>query len=122
MSAEGPSDTDPVADQLARARAAAHAGAEVPGDARLRAVKAALVLPMRPVTGVQHECNDALIEAIDALRRDRSLHEQALAALRASAALTDAALDELNAEVRALRAEVEALRDGAGTAPADAAP
>lgn len=94
---------------LSEAAGFAHAGADVPADARLRPVKTALLSAVRPVTSNQRAFNEQLLAAVDALTAaaDRiaqqlTIQAQRTARLQAGVATTDLTIDDLDAEVRRL--------------------
>lgn len=114
-----PPGLDAVGQRIALARTHAHAGAQIPPEARAQSVKRAVVTAMRPVTSVQSACNDATLDAVEGLRREAVQQEGALAGLRATVTLTDAALDDITAEVAGLREEVARLRAELGALRAE---
>jgi septal ring factor EnvC (AmiA/AmiB activator) len=105
-------------DRLAEALPHAHAGAEVPDDARLKPVKQAVLEAMRPVTSHQAPFNTAVLQAIDGaaaaiegLAHQVDRQEQHANRLQAGVATTELTVDDLVDDVRALRAQVADLAD-----------
>jgi hypothetical protein len=135
--AEGDADAEPppeaetlryTRDRLSEALPYAHAGAEVPSEARLRPVKQAIVAAVRPVTSNQRAFNELLLAAVDGLAAtaDGLAHsitrqEQRAARLQAGIATTDLTVDDLSDDLRHLRADVADLADDLHALRADLA-
>jgi O-antigen chain-terminating methyltransferase len=103
-------------DRLEEALPHAHAGSELPADARLKPVKQAVLGAVRPVTSNQVPFNRAILQAVDGaaaaiegLAHSVDLHEQHAQRLGAGVATTELAVDDLIDDVRALRTEVADL-------------
>lgn len=118
-------------DRLEEALPFAHAGADLPADARLRPVKQVVLGVSRPVTSNQAPFNKAVLQALDgaaaaieSMVQNVELHEQHVNRVQASVATTELTLDglvedgrvardqltELTLAVTALRAEVAEAR------------
>lgn len=105
-------------EQLREAVAYAHAGSQVPPDARMRSVKKAVVSGMRPVTSYQSRFNEHLLSAADglaataeALRNHLALQDQRLARFQAGIASADLTLDDFNDDLRRLADKIDGLGD-----------
>ena len=103
-------------DRLAEALPHVHGGAELPTDARLRPVKAAVLGTMRPVTSHQAPFNKAVLQAIDGaaaaiegLAHAVDRQEQHASRVQAGVATTELTVDDLVDDVRELRAQVAEL-------------
>lgn len=106
-------------DRLREAVLFAHAGSEVPAEARMRSVKKAVVAGMRPVTSNQAKFNEHLLGAADglaataeALRNHLAMQDQRLARFQAGIASADLTLDDLNDDLRRLADQIDGLTEG----------
>ena len=105
-------------DRLQEALPHAHAGADLPADARMRPVKQVVLGTMRPVTSHQAPFNVAIMQAIDGAAAaveglvaavDRQ--EQHANRLQAGLATTELTVDDLVDDVRDLKDQVAALAE-----------
>jgi SAM-dependent methyltransferase len=89
-------------ERLEEAFVHAHAGSELPTNARLRPVKQAMLKAVRPVTSHQRPYNEQLLSAVDAiaaamerLSQMADIQEQRSTRMQASLATTDLTVDDL---------------------------
>ena len=115
-------------DRLTEALPHAHAGAELPADARLRPVKKVVLGAMRPVTSNQAPFNTAVLQALDGaaaaiegLAGQVELHEQHANRVQAAVATTELTVDDLVDDARELRASLADLTDAVSSLRAEVA-
>src|SRR3954469_15586301 len=89
-------------ERLEEALVHAHAGSELPTNARLRPIKQAMLKAVRPVTSHQRPYNEELLSAVDAiaaamerLSQMADIQEQRSTRMQASLATTDLTVDDL---------------------------
>ena len=100
-------------DRLEEAVGHAHAGEDLPADARMRPVKQAVLAGLRPVTSHQHPFNlqllaavDGIAGAVDQLSQLVDVQEHRSTRIQASLATTDLTLDDVVEGVRRLSTDV----------------
>lgn len=115
-------------DRIEEALPFAHAGADLPADARLRPVKQVVLGVSRPVTSNQGPFNRAVLQALDgaaaaieAMVENVELHEQHVNRVQASVATTELTLDGLVDDGRTARDQLDALTDAVAALQAEVA-
>jgi hypothetical protein len=105
-----------VRSRLEEAVPYAHAGGELPADARLRPVKQAVIGAVRPVISNQAPFNKAVLQALDGaaaaiegLADSVDVSDQHLNRVQAGMATVDLTVDDLVDEVRGLRTQLAEL-------------
>jgi SAM-dependent methyltransferase len=115
-------------DRLEEALPFAHAGADLPADARLRPVKQVVLGVSRPVTSNQAPFNKAVLQALDgaaaaieSMVQNVELHEQQVNRVQASVATTELTMDSLIEDGRAAREQLTELTDAVAALRAEVA-
>lgn len=117
---EPPSEAETLAEARRNMEAAlphAHAGGEIPADARLSGLKKAMATGFRPVTSHQRIFNihslaaiENLSRAVEALSSHLAYQDTQIKRLQAGSATTNLTVDDLLARVEDQAADVEAAR------------
>lgn len=115
-------------DRLEEALPYAHAGADLPADARLRPVKQVVLGVSRPVTSNQAPFNRAVLQALDgaaaaieSMVQNVELHEQHVNRVQSSVATTELTLDGLVDDGRQQRDQLAELTDAVASLRAEVA-
>ena len=115
-------------DRLEEALPYAHAGSDLPADARLRPVKQVVLGISRPVTSNQAPFNRAVLQALDGaaaaiegLASSVELGEQHANRVQAAVATTELAVDDLLDESRTVRTQLAELTDAVALLRAEVA-
>jgi SAM-dependent methyltransferase len=124
----GPEALRYTRDRIEEALPYAHAGAELPDDARLKPVKQVVLGMSRPVTSNQGPFNKAVLQALDGataaiegLAHSVELHDQHANRVQAALATTELTVDDLVDDGRAVRDQLAELTEAVAALRAEVA-